>query len=78
MLRGSVLATKSLSITVLASFRANDWNRDGALSGDEVRADGRRPEQFFRQDWRGDLRAFDRADTNRDGVLSADEFARWR
>ena len=48
-----------------ASFRGNDWNRDGVLSGDEVRPDTRRPEQFFRRDWRGDL-------------LSAEEFARWR
>ena len=61
-----------------ASFRANDWNRDGVLSGDEVRPDARRPEQFSRKDWRGDFREFDRADTNHDGVLTAEEFARWR
>jgi hypothetical protein len=61
-----------------ASFRANDWNRDGMLSGDEVRPDARRPEQFARKDWRGDLREFDKADTNHDGMLSAEEFARWR
>ena len=60
------------------SFRSNDWNRDGVLSGDEVRPDGRRPEQFIRKDWKGDLREFDKADTNHDGVLSAEEFARWR
>lgn len=60
------------------SFRANDWNRDGVLSGIEVRPDGQRPEQFLRKDWTGDMREFDKADTNHDGVLSADEFARWR
>jgi hypothetical protein len=61
-----------------ASFRANDWNRDGVLSGDELRADLRRPDQFMRRDWKGDLREFDKADTNHDGVLTAAEFARWR
>src|SRR6266511_2043579 len=52
-----------------ASFRANDWNRDGVLSGDEVRPHARKPDQFLRGDWRGDLREFDKADTNHDGVL---------
>ena len=31
-----------------ASFRANDWNRDGVLSGTEVQPDSRRPDSFFR------------------------------
>src|SRR5689334_19334483 len=43
-----------------ASFRANDWNRDGVLSGAELLPDARRPDQFFRKEWKGDLREFDR------------------
>ena len=61
-----------------ASFRAQDWNRDGVLSGDELRLNATRPDRFFRKDWKGDLREFDRADTNHDGVLTAAEFAAWR
>src|SRR5438067_7832135 len=44
-----------------ASFRAQDWNRDGVLSGDELRLNAVRPDRFFRKDWKGDLREFDRA-----------------
>ena len=60
------------------SFRANDWNRDGVLSGDELRLGLQRPDHFLRKDFRGDLREFDKADTNHDGVLSQTEFVRWR
>ena len=66
------------------SFNVHDWNRDGVLSGDEVRVGGRRnmpaveeddfdpaaPGRFNRWDDTG----FARLDRNRDGRIAANEW----
>jgi len=72
------------------AFDRLDSNRDGILSGDEFgRRDYRddRKGRFAdldhnnngvieRNEWNGDLGAFDRLDANRDGKLSRNEFSR--
>jgi Ca2+-binding EF-hand superfamily protein len=58
-------------------FRQQDTNRDGVLSGDEVRAvafqDGDKDGVITRGEWRGDVQAFRAQDKNGDGVLSGTE-----
>ena len=74
----------------LTSFRQHDWNRDGVISGDEVRtgevrAGGGRWDEFYRRDSDGNgvlTRAefgghggnFNAMDTNGDGLLNGNEF----
>ena len=66
------------------AFNLADWNNDGRLSGDEVRAAGTPPSRFAEMDrngdgiitraeWRGTAQAFNLADWNNDGRLSGDE-----
>jgi EF hand len=69
------------------SFRVHDWNRDGVLSGDEVRSGAPRPDWVNRYaswdanrdrvlswgEWRGSRDQFLRLDVNRDGVLTPAE-----
>ena len=66
------------------AFNLADWNNDGRLSGDEVRAVGTTPSRFAEMDrngdgiitraeWRGTAQAFNLADWNNDGRLSGDE-----
>jgi len=64
------------------SFRRHDWNKDGVLSGDEIRAGNDQTARNFAlvdldrnghvtaQEWR---RAFTDLDVNRDGSLTEDE-----
>jgi hypothetical protein len=66
------------------SFRVHDWNRDGVLSGGEVRPGAARPDPVSRYaswdhnrdgvlsagEWRGTRDEFRRLDGNRDGVLT--------
>ena len=65
------------------SFRVHDWNRDGVLSGDEVRPGGYRNDPYDNRDYNsGDslefsswtAAAFSNLDSNRDGRLSASEW----
>lgn len=72
------------------TFRQQDWNGDGILSGDEVRVDGfndwtaRRFDaldrnhdgRIARKEWRVDRALFTSADRNRDNFLSRREFIR--
>jgi len=60
------------------AFQQQDTNRDGVLSGTEVRAavafqDTDRDGVITRAEWRGDAQAFRDQDRNRDGVLSGSE-----
>ncbi len=69
------------------SFRNHDWNRDGVLSGGEVRPGASRSGGVSRYaswdtnldgvlalgEWRGARDVFLRLDTNRDGVLTPAE-----
>lgn len=50
------------------SFQVQDWNRDGVLSGEEVRAGGRREAQ------RGDDSNFDALDANRNNRIERREW----
>lgn len=67
------------------SFEVHDWNRDGILSGAEVRPGGRRPDtdytappfesaeqEYSFSDWTA--RGFTALDHNRDGRVSRDEW----
>jgi hypothetical protein len=54
------------------SFRANDWNGDGVLSGDEV--DARRTRQGRAVERTG--QTFERLDSNNNGVITANEWPR--
>jgi Ca2+-binding EF-hand superfamily protein len=68
------------------SFRVHDWNRDGVLSGQELRVDARRPgrgaavdrdfdspyREYPFDDWTA--RGFQALDHNRDGRVSAEEW----
>jgi hypothetical protein len=67
------------------SFKANDWNGDGVLSGDEVRPGARRAErqnserdfetpdrEYEFDDWTA--RGFSGIDHNRDNRITADEW----
>lgn len=64
------------------SFRNHDWNGDGRLSGDEVRAGARRPTQWDDRDIEGSIdreddwteARFRVLDHNRDGRLSRSEW----
>src|SRR5688572_20473834 len=63
------------------SFRVHDWNRDGLLSGDEVRPGATRPRDLndFDPQRRGDYadwtaEAFAELDHNRDGRVTKDEW----
>jgi hypothetical protein len=65
------------------SFRVHDWNRDGVLSGDEVRPGAYRNDPYDERDYnRGDslefsswtAAAFANLDTNRDGRISTREW----
>jgi len=65
-----------------SAFSNLDWNRDGILSGEELRPgahpfvhldhdnDGR----VTRGEWNGDVAVFNRLDRNRDDKISRDEF----
>jgi Ca2+-binding EF-hand superfamily protein len=63
------------------SFRQQDTNRDGVLSGAEIRIEERRIDEMdadndgviTRSEWRGNVESFREQDTNRDGVLSGGE-----
>jgi Ca2+-binding EF-hand superfamily protein len=59
------------------AFQQQDRNRDGVLSGAEVRAlsfqDRDRDGVITRAEWQGDVQAFREQDRNRDGVLSGIE-----
>ena len=68
-------------------FRDRDWNRDGMLSGDELRqlmgdntigtfdsSDRNGNGLISRGEWRGDRASFLRADRNRDNQISRGEF----
>jgi Ca2+-binding EF-hand superfamily protein len=65
------------------SFRQQDTNRDGVLSGAEIRVEENRIAGMdadndgvvTRSEWRGNEQSFREQDTNRDGVLSAGELA---
>jgi Ca2+-binding EF-hand superfamily protein len=67
------------------SFEVHDWNRDGILSGEEVRQGGRRPQEqnapgafesadqeYTFNDWTA--RGFTTLDHNRDGRVTRDEW----
>jgi len=56
------------------SFDVHDWNRDGVLSGDELRPGNRRDRDDDR-DWTD---RFDRLDRNNDGSISRSEWPRDR
>jgi len=65
------------------SFRAHDWNGDGVLSGDEVRAGASRPAATRNEDYTPNRRAtfydwtqngFKNLDANSDGRVSRDEW----
>ncbi len=63
------------------SFRNHDWNRDGMLSGDELRAGATRPTAArlpapppSRPRTEGDEVLFARRDVNRDHVISRSEY----
>ena len=65
------------------SFRVHDWNRDGVLSGDEVRPGGYRNDPYDARDYNnGDSlefsswtpAAFSNLDSNRDGRISTSEW----
>jgi hypothetical protein len=65
------------------SFRVHDWNRDGVLSGDEVRPGAYRNDPYDERDYNsGDSQAFDswtpaafaNLDANRDGRISTREW----
>ena len=64
------------------AFRNQDWNGDGVLSGDEVRAGAQRYRGYdmdndgrvTTSEWPGDQRLFTRLDSNRDRYLTIQEY----
>ena len=59
------------------SFNNHDWNRDGILSGDEVRPGARGDDDWDDRDWDADDRwegQFGRLDRNDDGYLTGPEW----